>query len=183
MKQKVYLLLVTALIIMSSCGKDVPFKTKGDIPAKEETDVIRESDEAKPDAEVIYAQIDGEVINPGVYEVIAGDRVFTLVEKAGGLMEDALISSINMAAVVEDGVSYHVLSKDAVSKDGKGGMININTADVDELTTLQGIGKSKASAIVKYREENGAFKSIEDLLNVPGIKESTLAKIRDKIIV
>ena len=61
--------------------------------------------------------------------------------------------------------------------------INLNTADVSQLTTLTGVGESKALAIIAYREENGPFTSIEDIMNVPGIKEGTYEKIKDKIAI
>ena len=61
--------------------------------------------------------------------------------------------------------------------------INLNTADVSQLTTLTGVGESKALAIIAYREENGPFTSAEDIMNVPGIKEGTYEKIKDKIAI
>ena len=61
--------------------------------------------------------------------------------------------------------------------------INLNTADVSQLTTLTGVGESKALAIIAYREENGPFTSVEDIMNVPGIKEGTYEKIKDKIAI
>lgn len=74
-----------------------------------------------------------------------------------------------------------------VSSGGAGtdasGKVNLNTADVDQLQTLSGIGEAKALAIISYREENGGFKKPEDLMNVPGIKEGTYSKIKDQIIV
>lgn len=64
-----------------------------------------------------------------------------------------------------------------------GQRINLNTADVSQLSTLTGVGESKALAIIAYREENGPFTSIEDIMNVPGIKEGTYEKIKDKIAI
>ena len=134
---------------------------------------------------IIIAQIDGAVVNPGVYEVHEGDRVNDLVMAAGGMCEDAALESINLAELVTDGMRYHIMTvtEYETMAEGASARVNINTASVEQLMTLAGIGESKAKSIIEYRKKNGSFKSVDDLLNVSGIKKGTLDKIRDDITV
>ena len=127
-------------------------------------------------------------------------RVFQAIEAAGGMREDASGISVNQAQTLSDGQQIYVptvqeaeegklvpqtfetqeteTGMDAASEDG---LVDLNTADAQTLKTLSGIGDSKAQAILAYREEHGAFSSIEEIMQVPGIKESTFSKIKDKI--
>lgn len=139
-----------------------------------------------------FVQIYGAVNAPGVYEIGKDTRLFSVIEAAGGLREDAAFESVNMAQVLSDGASIKVLSRDeydngssdftssGTSGDGR---VNINTADAEGLKTLRGIGDSKADMIIEYREANGSFSSIEDLMSIPGIKEGVFNKIKDDITV
>lgn len=137
----------------------------------------------------IYVDVSGQVRKPGVYMLLEGNRVFQAIERAGGLTEEANISQLNQAQVLSDGQKIYIPSKDEVTKeDGKAadandGKININTAGVEELMTLSGIGKAKAEAIIRYREEQGHFSSIDEIQNVEGIKEGTFQKLKDQITV
>lgn len=149
--------------------------------------------------EFIYVDICGAVVNPGVYELDSDSRVFQVIEAAGGFLPEASSSSVNQAQSVTDGQQIYVPTEQEVedgtystqaattqsseSASSDSGMVNINTADADTLKTLSGIGDAKAQAIIAYRNENGAFGSIEDIMQVPGIKESTYASIKDKIAV
>lgn len=153
-----------------------------------ETAALEESDGS------IYIDVCGEVASPGVYELPSGSRVYEAVEKAGGMTEDAAAASLNQAEKLTDGQQVYVLSKDEASgqsalqegaagsegllQDGK---ININTASKDELMTLPGIGEVKAEAIVRYRETEGSFQSVEDIKKIEGIKEGVFNKIKDQI--
>lgn len=135
----------------------------------------------------IYVYISGCVKTPGVYEVPEGSRVIAVAEAAGGLLEEADDSLINLARVVEDGEHIHIYSvNDQVSEEQKeavSGMININTATKDMLMKLPGIGESKADGIIAYRDKNGKFTSCEDIMKVSGIKESAYEKIKEMICV
>lgn len=151
----------------------------------------------------IYVDVCGAVASPGVYKLPSDSRVFEAIEAAGGLLPEASGSSINQAQPVTDGQQIYVPTAEEVqagfttassnhgtvseetagtesSSDAK---INLNTATLENLMTLPGIGESKAQAILSYREENGSFSSIEEIMQVPGIKEGTFSKIKDKLAI
>lgn len=135
----------------------------------------------------IYIDIDGAVKKPGVYKVETGARLFNIIEMAGGLCEDADVTTINRAMVVSDGykviipkVGEAVQGTDMASNNG---MININIASSGDLEELPGIGPVTAGIIIDYREEHDGFKSIEELLNISGIGVVTFDKVKDSITV
>lgn len=148
----------------------------------------------------IYVHISGCVNKPGLYELSAKARVAEAIEKAGGASDEANLDALNLAEKLQDGQHIVVESKTAsvnanVSNDqnlnsesqgtesSKSGKVNINTADESLLQSVSGIGPSKASKIVAYREKNGKFKSVDDLVNVSGIGEKTLASIKDQLCI
>ena len=135
----------------------------------------------------VFVYVCGNVNRPGVYELPGGSRIYEAIECAGGMTEDASVEAINQALLCEDGMQITVPSQDDLIlqeiKAKEEGLINLNTADIDTLTTLKGIGKTRAEAIVAYRDENGLFKSKEDVMNVPGIKQGAYEKIKDSITV
>ncbi len=133
----------------------------------------------------IFVDVKGEVKSPGVYQVKAGQRVDDVIAMAGGLTHAADPASVNLAQKLQDEMVILVSSR---QQEGGTGQISnqtaklrINQATAEEIETLQGIGPSKAAAIVQYREEEGPFTSKEDLLNVGGIGEKTLEAISEKI--
>ena len=147
-------------------------------------------DSTKDDSNTdIYVHICGAVINPGVYQVPVGTRVYQALELAGGSSDDAYLSGINLADKLADGQKVYIpaegenaegiLSID--SGDVQSVMININTASEAELMTLPGIGQSRAKDIINYRVKNGLFESIDDIMKVSGIKEAAFEKIKDLI--
>ena len=166
---------------------------------------------AEMQQERIYVDVCGAVANPGVFELAAGSRVFQAIEAAGGYLPEAVENCVNRAGVLTDGQQLYILTREemeqqgmsqaelanasnvsgsgnsrnteAVSSGQQDNRININTADEAQLTTLTGIGATRAQAIIAYREENGPFAVIEDIMNVQGIKEGTFAKIKDEIVV
>ena len=141
----------------------------------------------------IYVHITGYVNAPGVYMLPEGSRVFEAIRQAGGLVPDASEEYLNLAAVLTDGQKIVVLSKEeaetAEAFMGEAGMtgsdvgkiVNINTADKESLMTLPGIGESRAESIITYREKNGRFLKIEDIMNVSGIKQAAFEKLKDYI--
>lgn len=136
----------------------------------------------------IYVHVCGQVCRPGVVELPAGSRAWEAVEAAGGLTEDAQDTAVNLAAVVQDGEKLYIphmgeAVADTVGEAADSGLINLNTADAGRLQTLPGIGESRAADILSYRERYGGFQSIEEIMQVPGIKESIYEKIKDKIMV
>jgi len=140
---------------------------------------------------MFYVDICGEVINPGVYPLKEGSRIFQVIEMAGGLTTNAYIRDLNQAEIIYDGQKIYIPSKDEVDtvslysqQSGlTNGKVNLNKADLDTLQTLPGIGISKAQRIIEYRENTGKFKKAEDIMNVSGIGESTYASLKDLICV
>ena len=147
-------------------------------------------DSTKDDSNTdIYVHICGAVINPGVYQVPAGTRVYQALELAGGSSNDAYLSGINLADKLADGQKVYIPAEgenaEGILSTDSGGvqsvMININTASEAELMTLPGIGQSRAKDIINYRVKNGLFESIDDIMKVSGIKEAAFEKIKDLI--
>lgn len=157
---------------------------------------VSETEELPED---IFVHICGAVVNPGVYILSAGSRIFEGIEAAGGFSEDACEDFVNLAQTLQDGQRIVIPTEEeaeAAVQDGAyqeqwlpeetqraDGRININTASEQELSAISGIGAGKAAAIIQYRQENGSFSSVEDIMKVSGIKEGTYEKIKDKITV
>ncbi len=161
------------------------------------------SPENGQEQEEIFVDVCGAVARPGVYGMPPESRVFQAIEMAGGFLPEAAGSYINQAQPLSDGQQIYVPTKeeaqekelpapgteapgtDQEPEEGRDEQekVNLNTADSAALQTLNGIGEAKAEAILAYREEHGAFSSIEEIMNVPGIKESTFSNIKDKIAV
>ncbi|MGP4061644.1 helix-hairpin-helix domain-containing protein [Halobacillus sp. H74] len=152
----------------------------------QQSDFHKAENEVK-DPEIMKVDVKGEVVRPGVYSVQSGTRVDDVIKEAGGLTSKADASSVNLAQKLQDEMVIHVTS---LIMNGEGSpsqidvastKISINRATADEIESLNGIGPSKAAAIVQYREENGPFSSVEDLVEVPGIGEKTVEAFKDKI--
>jgi len=141
-------------------------------------------------AKLIVVHVVGAVQKPGVYRLPAGSRVYQALEQAGGELEGADLERINLAQPLVDGQQVFLSLKGA---EGAGqslptggaasGKVNINTASKEELENLPGIGAVKAQGIINYRQQHGPFQRIEDLLEVSGIGDKTLAEIKELITV
>ena len=145
----------------------------------------------------VFVYVCGAVNAPGVYEVESDSRVFEAIELAGGVTAEAVPELIDQARTVTDGERIYVPDQEEAEafQNGTGGLetgvtdgsekgkININTAGKDELMELTGIGEAKAESILKYREEHGSFQSIEELMQIEGIKEGVFNKIKDDITI
>ena len=129
----------------------------------------------------IYVHVKGEVKNPGLYEFSYGDRINDAIEKAGGATDNANVEKLNLAKLLTDEMEIIVPSIGDNSADDGSGKVNINTADSDELCTINGIGKAPAAKIIKYREENGNFESLEEIMNIDGIGTKTFESMKDYI--
>lgn len=155
---------------------------------------------------VCYVYVCGAVMHPDVYELDESRHIVDAIEAAGGFSDEAAKDYINLARKVEDGVKIYVPTKEeaaamntdlsesenliadceneSTKKDSSSSMlININTADKTSLMTLPGIGEAKAEKIILYRENNGQFTTISDIMNVDGIKTAAFEKIKDLICV
>ena len=132
----------------------------------------------------LYVHIVGEVLTPGMYQLPLGARLVDAVFAAGGLTELADNSSVNLARELSDGEQVVVSSVNQQSETlgtSSGGLISINRASDKELEELPGIGPALSARIISWREANGGFKSIEDLLKVSGIGENLLSGIKDSV--
>lgn len=133
---------------------------------------------------MIYVQAAGAVVNPGVYEVAEGTRVYEVISAAGGTLDNADEQMLMLAGVVSDGDRIYVPYEGEIITQPDGaadGMVNINTADESMLITLPGIGAARAADIIAYRQTIGRFETIEQIMEVPGIKEAAFNKIKNKI--
>ena len=174
----------------------------GLLPKKEEaveeseavvTTVMAEKTEESTTLEaVIFVDIKGAVKKPGVYQMKVGDRVKDAIDAAGGLTAEADSQKVNLAQRVEDqmvivvpkvGEEAEAIPAGATSKEvSKEGKVNINTATVEELKTLKGVGEKKAEAIIEYRKKNGSFKTKEDLMKVRGIGKKLFESFEERIV-
>lgn len=152
-----------------------------------------------PTSEPIQVHIAGAVVRPGLYDLPEDSRVMDAVEVAGGFVAEADKNSINLAARLEDAQrldipyvagyipdveqGFVVISEGTPSPLAGEELVNINTASLEELDTLPGIGPTTAQKIIDYREENGPFATIEDIVNVSGIGAVTYEEIKDLITV
>ena len=147
-----------------------------------------EKNEEKHD-EKIFVDVKGAVKHPGVFETTKDKRVKDLIEEAGGLLDDADTATLNLSQKVKDQMVIYVLKhgekpkqiSDGGSSSSNTDVININTANKERLMKISGVGKTKAEAIISYREKNGDFKKKEDITKVHGIGKATFEKIKDKI--
>lgn len=160
--------------------------------------------ETKPESQIMKVDVKGAVQAPGVFTAQAGDRVIDLIAEAGSFTDKADKDKVNLAQLVEDQMVIYVPKKGeegvevpegapttvtngssgpAGAADSAGGQVNLNTATQADLETLSGIGPSKATAILEYRETIGTFKQVEDLKNVSGIGDKTFEKLKESISV
>lgn len=186
-----------------------------------EAEIEAEPDEPVAETATVYVHVCGAVRNPGVYELLTDDRIFTAIEAAGGFTEDASQDYVNLAEHLTDGMKITIPTEEELaaietdigtgtaapvvieypegssgaqtetagpganngSNELSAGLININTADEKLLTSITGIGETRARAIIAYREEHGPFTQTEDIKNVSGIGDSTYNKLKDEITV
>ncbi|WP_134687184.1 helix-hairpin-helix domain-containing protein [Brevibacillus migulae] len=169
----------------------------------QKTESQKSAEQTTEQAPVLYAEIKGQVRNPGMYEILANERVAHLIAKAGGLLPEADGQRVNLAQRVEDGLSLYVPAKGEklasatpcnpsqaslpdstvppAGHSAAGGAVNINTATMAELQSLPGIGATRAEAILAYRQKNGPFSKPEDLKKVTGIGDKTFLQLKEKI--
>lgn len=141
----------------------------------------------------IYVQVSGAVNAPGVYALPEGSRIFQAVELAGGVTDEADLKSLNQAKPLTDGELIWVMTAAEAAKQEtppeeagdssakEDGKVNLNTATKEELMELPGIGAAKAESILAWREANGSFTQIEDLMKIEGIKEGVFSKIENYV--
>ncbi|ROS56873.1 ComEA family DNA-binding protein [Frigoribacterium sp. PhB118] len=157
-------------------------------------------------ASVVFVHVHGRVAAPGLYELPHGARVVDVVAAAGGFTDEADQAAVNLARVLVDGEQLRVPAVGETADDGVagggdaaaggsaaggtatgggtgagGGTVDLNLADDAALQTLPGVGPATAAAILSWRDENGRFRSVDDLLGVPGIGPKTLEALRERV--
>lgn len=198
-------IIFAVMILTAGCKKDkaddfteLELGQTGDKTAEiaEETEEKAVQQEEKVSA-AVFVYVCGAVHAPGVYELAEDARVYEAIAMAGGVTEEAAGDAVNQARLAADGERIYIPTVEELEKgivDGSlpevtgtdaktEGKVNINTALKEELKTLPGIGDAKADSIIFHRELNGAFQSVEDLMQVEGIKEGVFNKIKDRITV
>ena len=182
------------LLLLVGVGGLLPKKEE----AVEETEAVvttmlaEKTEESTTLEAVIFVDIKGAVKKPGVYQMKVGDRVKDALDAAGGLTAEADSQKVNLAQRVEDqmvivvpkvGEEAEAIPAGVTSKEtSKEGKVNINTATVEELKTLKGVGEKKAEAIIEYRKKNGSFKTKEDLMKVRGIGKKLFESFEERIV-
>ncbi len=151
-------------------------------PSPDPVEILLPTETPVPEIKVY---VNGAVHRPGVYRVQPEDRLEDVLALAGGLTRDADPSTVNLAMRVSDEAHFHIpsLGETPLESTPAPGLVNINTATMEELQTLRGIGEQKAGDIVHFREENGPFARVEDLLKVSGIGPKTLEDLRSLVTV
>ena len=206
-KQKIVLIIIISIITLGVAYYTYIMKTNDEFNVEEqslevEKDTEEENNEVKEGKSKIIIHVSGAVVNEGIVELEEKARVADAIEAAGGVTEDAYMRDINLASLLEDGMKVYIPTKEEVMQkeensdyiigsnniignnnveSKKSGKVNINTATKEELDTLPGVGESTANKIISYREENGKFKSIEEIKEVSGIGDSKFEQIKDLI--
>ena len=192
---------VLAVIVIILVGRGMmasPKKEKVMVTNAVNTTRVEEATTMMP--QNCYVDIKGEVLRPGVYEFSCESRIQEVIKKAGGFTEEADETKINLAQKISDQMQIIVPnlhskqeggvtegnfekgnSSNSTPSNSKQGTVNINTATLEELQTIKGIGKKKAEAILQYRKEHGAFRTKEDLLQVKGIGKKALEAIESQV--
>lgn len=177
-RQVIYLILF-AVAFLTACGgrEDKEF-------ALAEVEDISLAEESESGA-TIFVYVCGAVKYEGVYELPDDCRVYEAIAKAGGLREDAATSTVNQAQLLKDGERLYIPTVLEAEnwQEEESGKVNLNTASKEELMTLPGVGASRADSIIKYREKQGNFACIEDIMQVSGIKEGLFEKIKELITI
>jgi len=194
MNKKLFIIIVLILIIFLSYYIKSKKHSETIIVNEfyEETTEIKENNTSN-----IVVHITGSVQNPGIVTIPIGSRIIDVISSAGGATSDADFSKINLAYIVSDAQKIYIPSihdtinetnyitslpgENVIAQENSSNTININTASQTELETLPGVGPSTALKIINFRNENGNFQKIEDIMNVPGIGEAKFNSLKEYI--
>ena len=168
---------IILLFILPQRGTPIPLVTITANPAAKKT----------PEVDQIKVEFAGEVQQPGLYDFPKGIHLVEAIELAGGAAEGADLSKLNLALVLKDGQKITIPSlnhqNEATFLLSSGALLDINTATAEQLMDLPEIGELKAQAILTYRNDHGPFRTLDDLMEVPGIGETIFETIKDLIII
>ena len=189
---KIFLIVILIIVFINIMNKDFFNQSDGEVKVDRAFDTGSKDSLSEADTEegYIYTHIAGEIKKPGVYKMKAGTRMDDLVKEAGGLTEDADIDLINLSEKLVDEERIIVPAKGISEADETSHAassvqtkkININTADLYELTSIPSVGEKTAQKIIDYREKK-KFKKIEDIMNIEGIGENKFKNMKDYISV
>ncbi|OOM72934.1 helix-hairpin-helix domain-containing protein [Clostridium sp. BL-8] len=153
----------------------------------------KKAETVQPKDKRIVVEIKGEVKRPDVYMLDENSIIKDLIEAAGGLTENADLSNINRAKKLQDHDLIYIANKNEIvngtqnvnqssnNNENNSKKVNINNATLEELKTIKGVGDAKAKSIIEYREQNGGFKTIDDIKKVTGIGEKMFETIKEQI--
>ena len=184
--------IFTMIIRQPSDNEQTVEAVIGQVDSTNETDeVLIEQPPQVSEPEWIIVDIKGNVVRPGVYEVLNESRVQDVVELAGGFTEEANTLTVNLAEKVQDQMVVYVggeedplaVAQPSSETSSESQKININLASKDELMQLNSIGSVKADNIIKYREEHGPFNSIEEITNASGIGDKTFDSLKENLTI
>ena len=189
-------------------GEDINFEDEWEDNNQNVLNTSVEENKVAEEKVKIIVDISGQVVTPGVITLDEGARIIDAINAAGGMTKEANLSKVNLAYILSDAQKIYIPSVNDkevstyISEENENGiiisesssegngkneseklMININTANEEELQKLSGIGASIASKIVAYRKENGKFNTIEDIKNVSGIGDNKFNNIKNNIYV
>ena len=193
------LLIILALLLVLGIVLRFTLPAHGEPNTDMDKDILFNPDHSDENGDLVPIEekmiiiyVTGAVDKPGVYILAEGSRVFQAIEKAGGHTDDADLERINLAEPLYDGQPVYVPRKsDTVSPQAEGSSfssvqgvkVNINRANKSQLESLPGIGAVKAQSILDYREKNGPFHSVDELVKVTGIGDKTFEGLRDLITI
>lgn len=183
----IVLVALVGVFFASGRGRPSPMPTAQNQP------VVAHSSRAARRSSTVVVDVKGAVNKPGVYRLAHGDRVAEAVNHAGGFRDDADGNQVNLAKQVSDQQMIYIPMKgEHINADANSGgvsdqsdkkTVNLNTASKGQLTTITGIGDKKADLILAYRQQHGQFERVEDLKNITGFGDKTIAKIKDQLSV
>jgi len=197
-KNNKLILIFISILVLSAVGYGILYinEEKNEIKFEEVVEPVEEIQEpVVVEKFKIYIDVSGEVVSPGLYELDEGSRINDAINVAGGITNDACLDNVNLAYILSDGMKITIPKKSknlsyietpviftGASNDSQQ-LININTATMEELCKLDGVGESTAKKIINFRNEKGGFKSKEELKNVPGIGDSKYDSLKNDITI
>ncbi|WP_295746103.1 helix-hairpin-helix domain-containing protein [uncultured Limosilactobacillus sp.] len=193
-KREILIGFVGGLVILGLFiwhGRQQPTEMPMEKPATQ----VRQTNKTDRKSGKVFVDVKGAVNKPGVYELRRGSRIAEAVNQAGGFRPDADNNQVNLAKQVNDQQMIYIPMKgeqvapndgslaSGQQADSNSQVVNLNTATKEQLTTITGIGDKKADLILAYRQQHGQFSRVEDLKNITGFGDKTIAKIKDQLSV